>query len=113
MDFYHFWREVSKPSPTPNEVRESGGRVSFDMGVPTVGAPRKDYRVCWSDAPVTVGDPSSYKVEVSAASQLKGPNVEATEEDAIACTLGEECSLTVTGVDIATTSRNLVPGVTL
>ena len=79
--------------------------MSFDMGVPTVGAPRKDYRVCWSDAPVTVGDPSSYKVEVSAASQLKGPNVEATEEDAIACTLGEECSLTVTGVDIATTSR--------
>ena len=81
--------------PYPACMRSDSGSARW-AGRPAAAAPGDDYKVCWAHAPSAVGD---YIVKLGEDGVIAGPVVPA----AFACSLGETCSLQLSGygLDVA------------
>ena len=61
------------------------------------GAPGNFYQLCWAHDPEAL---ESFLVEVDGAAEIAGPRT-----TALACTLGENCTVEIDGFAIASSSR--------
>merc|ERR1719149_404882 len=74
---------------TWGEVQAQNDGTFFDMDVPRKGDPGDFYRLCWASDPSGLSD---YLVEIDPSGDLVGPELEPFQ-----CTLGVDCSVTLTG----------------
>jgi hypothetical protein len=83
-----------------SSVAADGATAEYGLGLPLEGLPGDNYKLCWSHAPAVTSDLTAYNVEIDATGDLFGANLQE-----LACTMGLECIVTITGYGLADTNK--------